>query len=278
MFDSGLLGYELTVGAGLYDPSSERFSGTAEVFHGAVANVNSIESEFGRGWGVAGVQHIIENASSLQGKWEDAALLVDGDGTELLFLKNPALPNDYLSPVGDFSHLVTIGSDESRRFRRTLPDKTVFDFDAANRLQFVTDRNGNVTEYRYANGRLESIIDPLGKATTFTYTNGRIESIEDPAGRTTQLTVDAEGRLETVMAPAEQIHRWDYDSRGLMIEQVNPRGLSSFITYGPAGQVVAGQRKDGTTLSFRSVSSRSLLLESAPATADSPGDGPSPFG
>src|SRR5262249_8331989 len=151
-------------------------------------------------WGVAGVQEIIEGGTGLQGDWAGSVLLVDGDGSRLIFLANPVPGQSaYMSPDDDFSVLEKLGDG---RFRRTMPDGTVYQFNAQNRLATVTDRNGNVTRFDYdAAGSLLRIVDPVGLETRFTYQNGKIRSITNPDGRATQFEVDGDGNLTKIIDP-----------------------------------------------------------------------------
>ena len=92
--------------------------------------VNYVTSPFGAGWGIAGVQEIIENPNG-------SATLIDGDGTTITFGPPLALGQPYQSPPGDFSRLEKLGDGT---FRRTLKDQTVYQFNSDNRLVTVTDR------------------------------------------------------------------------------------------------------------------------------------------
>jgi RHS repeat-associated protein len=77
---SGL--YEYNLNSGFYRFNGESFTGSSAITTGEIVHVNSIDSYFGAGWGLAGLQEIVENP-------DGSVLLIDGDGTQLLF--KPAL-------------------------------------------------------------------------------------------------------------------------------------------------------------------------------------------
>lgn len=90
---SGLYDYIMSSGIRLYSPVQDRFVGSAARQTGHVLNVNLIDSPFGSGWGIAGLQQLIENP-------DGSLMLIDGDGSELLYRPNPAsaATRDYLLP------------------------------------------------------------------------------------------------------------------------------------------------------------------------------------
>lgn len=104
----------------------------------------------------------------------------------------------YMAPGGDFSVLERING----KFRRTMKDKTIYNFNNQNKLESVSDRNGNLTSYVYDTaGRLNKIIDPVGLETLFTYTGNKITAITDPANRITLLEYDNAGNLTKITDP-----------------------------------------------------------------------------
>jgi RHS repeat-associated protein len=75
---TGAYDYVLSSGIRLFSPVQQRFVGSASRSTGQVLNVNSIASPFGSGWGIDGLQQVVENP-------DGSLMMVDGDGSELLF-------------------------------------------------------------------------------------------------------------------------------------------------------------------------------------------------
>ncbi|MDZ4852594.1 MAG: RHS repeat-associated core domain-containing protein [Pirellulaceae bacterium] len=218
--------------------ASISFTGTSKSTTGELVVVNSIDSPFGAGWGIGGLQYLIENE-------DRSVLLVDGDGSELLFTFN-ANENSFKSPEGDFSKLEKTGDGT---YRRTLTDKTVFRFDSRLNLASITDRNNNVTQLTYnGQGHPTGTIDATGLATTFTYTGNRVTEINDPAGRTTRLSYDSNGNLMRVTDPDASARTWQYDSSHHMVGETDQLGRHEQTNYGFHGRAMGAIKKDGTTI------------------------------
>ncbi|SMP79595.1 YD repeat-containing protein, partial [Neorhodopirellula lusitana] len=213
-------------------------------------HVNTINSPFGSGWGLVGLQEIIEN--------EDGSLiLIDGDGSELLFGAPVSSGEPYGNPAGDFSKLV---KRMDGTFQRTMEDQTVYSFNTSNQLTTVRDRNENQTEYRYGTaGLLTSIVDPVGLNTTFTYTDGRLTTIADPANRVTRLEYDAQGNLFRVTDPDESQRTWGYDGDHHMTSEVDQLGRREEAFYDVFGRVSRSVLKDGTVVMVSPVVTQGLL-------------------
>ena len=210
---------------------------------GTIIHVNTIQSPFGAGWGLAGLQHLIENPNG-------SVLLVDGDGSELIF--EPG----YVSPGGDFS-LLSKGPDGS--FTRTMKDQTVYSFTTQGRLKSIVDRNGNQTVYSYdAAGLLTKITDPVGLQTVFTYLDSRVASIVDPANRITQFNYDAAGNLTKVTDPDGTSRTWQYDNNHHQTVEIDKRGLKEQTFYDFAGRASRSIRKDGSEIKIAPVEVRGL--------------------
>src|SRR5262249_15391886 len=119
---SGEYEYTLTTGVRRFD--GKEFVGPTATSKGTLVVVNSINSPFGSGWGLAGLQQLVVNP-------DNTVLLIDGDGTQLLF-RPPATPGGaYIDPLGDMSMLERL---HDGTFRRTLPDQTTYVFNAQNIL------------------------------------------------------------------------------------------------------------------------------------------------
>ena len=241
---SGRYDYDLTTG--LLRFNNNQFNGSTSASTGKLLVVNSVNSAFGSGWGLAGLQELVTNP-------DGSVMLIDGDGSELLFEKNA--DNTYKSPAGHFSTLERLADGT---FRHTAKDKTVYSFDAQNKLVKVSDRLNNETRYVYQNGVLSKIVDPVGLETTFTYVGNRITAITDPAGRVTKLTYDSNGNLLKITDPDGTGQTWEYDASHHMTAGIDQLGNRGQTFYNFAGRVTNSILKDGSTVKFDPVEVQGL--------------------
>ncbi|MCB9940713.1 MAG: hypothetical protein H6823_20945 [Planctomycetaceae bacterium] len=226
--------------------------------------VNAIDSPFGAGWGITGWQQIVEDANrrELSDVIERFAMIVDGGGTELLF-KFDSMTDGFISPPGDFSTLEKLNDGT---FRRTTPDKTVYQFNSRMQLATMIDRNHNATTYGYDGaGKLISITDPVGLVTTFTYTGDRVTTITDPIGRQTKLAYDVSGNLTRVTDPDDSTRLWRYDANHHMTGETDQLGRTEESIYGFHGRVTEARRKDGSIVHVNAPEVQGLLLPEATA-------------
>ncbi|MDB9525365.1 hypothetical protein PN498_05150, partial [Oscillatoria sp. CS-180] len=232
--------------AGTFDPLRHTTTGTVTV-------VNRTGSPFGNGWTLEGWQEIIVND-------DESVLLLNGNGTHQIF-QPPAEPGGaYVSPGGDYSQLERLADGT---FQRTLRDQTVTTFNAQNRLETVTDRNGNTLTYVYdAAGQLTTMRDAVGLETTFTYTDGRVTTITDPAGRQTLLAYDAAGNLQSITDPDAAVRTWEYDDRSRMTAEIDQRGHRETTEYDAFGRVDRSIRRDGSSIDIDPVQVQGLALPS----------------
>ena len=241
--------YDYLLSTGLRRFSTGGLLGTSSSRTGEVVHVNSIDSPFGTGWGLAGWQQLIENA-------DGSVLLVDGDGTELIFEPPAEMGAPYVSPVGDFSELRKL---EDGTFARVFKDQTRHAFTSTHKLHTITDRNGNVTEFQYdTEGQLTAIVDPVGLTTSFEYTDGKITSIIDPAQRVTRLEYDQFGNLASITDPDQTSRTWEYDSLGHMVAEIDKRGFREETYYNHAGRAIGALRKDGSRIELEPVQSQGV--------------------
>jgi RHS repeat-associated protein len=230
--------YDYQVRQGIVRFDGDRYTGRLNRTGGDLVHVNAIDSPFGSGWGLAGLQELVVNA-------DRSVLLVDGDGRQILF-EPGATPEEFVSPEGDFSTLVRLPDGT---FRRTLSDQTVVSFNSANRIAGTRDPHGNTTVFAYDGiHRLTQVTDPAGLVTTFAYSGGRASTITDPAGRVTRLIHDAAGNLLQVVDPDGATRAWEYDALHHMTGETDPRGQRERTFYDAAGRVTRAIRKDGTTI------------------------------
>jgi RHS repeat-associated protein len=230
--------------------------------------VSTIESAFGSGWGIAGWQEIVENQ-------DGSILLIDGDGSELVFESIRANNNSqsgtktYKSPVGDFSTLEKLPDGT---YRRTMKDQSVYSFDQNQHLASVVDPNGNSTEYIYDQSeRLIKIVDAVGLATVLSYNEaGLVSKISDPANRETRLSYDSAGNLISVTDPDDSTRTWKYDGKHHMVGEIDERGNSEQTFYDFAGRVYQGVRKDGSVNKINPVQVEGLYRPEATTNITSP--------
>jgi RHS repeat-associated protein len=233
---SGRYDYELTTG--LMRLNNNQFSGSTSMSEGKFLHINTSNSAFGSGWGLAGLQELVVNN-------DGSVIVIDGDGSELLFERN--VDNTYKSPIGDFSTLERLGDGT---FRRTMTDQMVYTFNADNLLAGMRDRVGNETTYSYQNRLLTKMVDPVGLETVFSYSGSKIASITDPAGRSTKLTYDVNGNLTKITDPDGTSRTWGYDAGHHMISEIDKRGDLEQTFYDFAGRASRSIRKDGSELKF----------------------------
>lgn len=263
---SGRYPYRLDSGLMQLNDDMQAF-GTLASTESFVVHVNTLDSDFGAGWGLAGHQQIIVND-------DQTVLLVDGNGEEAVF--HPTLDaNRFDSPTGDFSRL----ERTPEGFRRTLKDGTVYAFNGNNLLASVIDRNQREIRYVYNEGRLAGIIDPVGLETRFEYENGKVVRIIDPANRVTQFRHDANGDLIQIIDPDQTNRSWDYDSRHLLTGETTKRGFREATTYDAFGRVSRGIRADGSEIGLRPAeiagldpTGQTLNFETAPEAHSRPRD------
>jgi RHS repeat-associated protein len=252
--------YSYTLDTGLRQLSSAGLSGTDVSQEGVIVHINSVNSPFGSGWGLAGLEQIFVNDNK-------SLLLVDGDGSELVFQPPQSAGQPYISPPGDFSTLERLADGS---FRRTFTDQTVHQFNSQNVLASVSDRNGNSIQYAYAGGLLTSITDPVGLVTSLVYAGGKLSTITDPAGRATAFAYDAAGNLIRATAPDSTRREWRYDSNHHLTVATDPLGHSALHDYDQFGRAVGVTRADGSVLRITPAQTQTLLPPSATANPTSP--------
>jgi RHS repeat-associated protein len=232
---SGVYDYSLRSGVLGYSGLLKSFVGTLNSTKGQVTSVNTIGSELGAGWGISGLYELVEN-------FDGSVLVINGDGSELLFSNNNS--GGFNPPPGVFA---TLSKLPNGTFQRRWLDQTVEQYNSKNKLSTITDRNGNLTRYDYDNfGRIRKITDPVGLETTFAYSPGSIEII-DPVARRTRLDLDGQGNLIKVTDPDGSSRRWRYDGQHRMVGETDQLGNVEIANYGSHGRLTDVVRKDGST-------------------------------
>lgn len=88
---TGLYDTVLSSGIRLFSTVQQRFGGSALRQAGQLLHINSIDSPFGSGWGLDGLERLVENP-------DGSVMLVNGDGSELLFEPGAEVVRDFLLP------------------------------------------------------------------------------------------------------------------------------------------------------------------------------------
>ncbi len=273
--DSGV--YDVQYDFGLFREKDAGFvDGHFQSEREYLAVVNGRDSEFGAGWGISGMQRIYDSGSAI--------LLVDGNGTEQIFLP-PSTPDGAYTPISLDRSVLRKMADGG--YERKLIDGTTLDFRKDGLLEVVRDRNGNETVYTYnGDNHLEKIIDPVGLETVFSYENQRVVQVIDPAGRVTKFEYE-NNNLVAIIDPDSSKRTFEYDTlvpedeniepyQHLLTGQVQKRGndtdeplpadFHESIQYNDFGRVIGGTRVDNKSFVL---SPAQMLIAATPLeTAD----------
>lgn len=189
-----------------------------------LAVVNETTNPVARGWTIAGVQRLYSQG-------DGSALITDGDGSAVYFQK---IGSAFVSPLGEFSTLVTGTPSGGSGWTRRFPDSTKVVFDATGKLTEVRDRFVNKTTVTYdGNSRVWQVKDPLNLTITLAYGTNGLSTITDPGspGRVTNVTVDASKRL-TAIRDADNISTFfGYDGTLRLSTITDRRGFTTTLGY-----------------------------------------------
>lgn len=95
----------------------------------------------------------------------------------------------------------------------------------------TADRVGNQSLLEYdADGNLVKVTDAVGQASTFQYSSKKLRNFKDPAGRITYFDY-AGDLLVSVNFPDGTARRYEYDSNGQMIKEINQRNVLTHYSY-----------------------------------------------
>ncbi|MEO6739180.1 MAG: putative Ig domain-containing protein [Chthoniobacteraceae bacterium] len=234
------------------------------------AVVNSKDSVFGAGWGLANYYEIYSGNGGI--------LLVDGNGNEQIYLapRNRGDPFTSLA-AADYS---SITQEADGKFKRRMLDGTTYRFDTRGKLSTVTDRNGNVIRYitetvgvgddevtrikqiRYEPNGFQSL------SNEFTYSGSLLSKVTDPAGRVTKFAYDAKGNLTGITDPDTSLRNFEYKNAdfthlitGQYSKRANPVAFATetltredfheTISYDIFGRVNGGKRADGKQFTLK---------------------------
>jgi RHS repeat-associated protein len=247
---TGVYQYDLLIGT--QRASGEILYGTSSRIKGQLVHVNTVKSQFGSGWGLVGLQELVVN------KQDASVLWVDGDGRRAVFVPGTTVNGitSYSASVGDFSKLEKLADGT---YKRTLQDQTVSVFGTNGKLQTVTDRNQNLTQYNYSNDKLSEIIDPQGLKTKFTP-----NEITSPDGRTAALYfADGNKNLTSIRYADNTTSDWIYDRFHLIKEAKDQNGNRGTDEYDDFGRVRAATRKDGSSVTILPSNVLGVVLETS---------------
>ena len=238
---------------------------TLQSYSGNMNWVNRAGSEYGAGWGLAGVDQLVPVSGGV--------MLVSGVGNSLWFVEGTT-PGSFTSPAQDYSTLV---HQADGTFIRTSHEGVVTQFDSVGRMQSQTDRSGNTTLLgRDATGLITSITDAFNQVTLLAYSLGVLSSITDSQGRVTQIS-QSNGNLTTITRPdpdgsgaqSAPATNFAYDAQHRLTSHTDPRGKATQIVYDAFGKAATVTQADGSVIQIRS--SQSMTLPAATTgTASNP--------
>ncbi|MFN0054206.1 MAG: putative Ig domain-containing protein [Planctomycetales bacterium] len=151
-----------------------------------------------------------------------------------------------------------------------LQNKIRYQYDAKGDLVGVTDREGNRTQFVYAEpGRphfLTEVIDPLGRQGVRTdYDDqGRLITLIDAAGRQVTLTHRPDEAIEVVTDQLGHSTTFVYDVRGNVVTEINHLGQKTTRTYDGANNTLTETNDLGETTTYTYNSLGDVLTETDP--------------
>ncbi|MDP9143502.1 MAG: hypothetical protein M3N43_02195, partial [Actinomycetota bacterium] len=253
-----------TLSTGVY-PVSLLLRNTYPAVHDAVLYdtmvvVNNRRSEYGRGWGLVGVERLLRG----QPVGTDDILWVGGDGSALRY--RAVATNIWVAPAADFRDTITFNPGTSRFTRRLRHNvQVVYNNDAGVKRHIQTiNRYGQITQFVYdtvssvirlkgvrvsgndaavreyslfwsaAPARiLDSIRDPGGRRLGLTRTGSAITAFTDPDGQQTQFVYGGpDSLLSARRIPNPAISggwaqtNYTYTGRSKLARMRSPAGLT----------------------------------------------------
>jgi RHS repeat-associated protein len=153
--------------------------------------------------------------------------LVEGDGSELRFTRNP--DGSYTAPVAVWMTLTATGGEYAWQISRR--DGVVYQFDSSGRMRRLSEPNGNAIELVYG-------------------ANGTLTEVRGPSSRRASLSYDASGRLAQLTDGADRQYAYGYDQQGRLQMYTDPLGLSITYTYNPNGRIATIEDAGGRSVLF----------------------------
>jgi len=125
----------------------------------------------------------------------------------------------------------------------------------------MTDGNGHVTRFEWADGLLQRVVSPEGVTVSFEYDEcglltgirnaeqqltrceysaaGHLVKIISALGHETKFTYDSAGHMVCRQDPDGSRWRFEYAAGGRLVASVDPAGARTEYEYGPSGDIVA---------------------------------------
>ena len=163
----------------------------AAIIAGEVAFVSRLESRFGAGWWMAGIEQLYP------GQPVGTILWVAGDGTTRKYVRTGTLGSDTVFVAETLRRPDTLFRSAAGTYRRSLPNGVRTIFDGAGLHTQTVNRLGHTTRFVWGTAggepRLDSIVVPSAstvRAYTFHYdAEGRLNLATGPGGSSTQREV-----------------------------------------------------------------------------------------
>jgi len=162
-----------------------------------------------------------------------------GDGKTETYAVNGF--GSFTPQYGVFDTLIDNGNSTYSVRKR---DRTNFNFNTANRLTSIVDKNGNAISLIYNGANLSQVTDTAGRVFTFTYdTNNHMTLITDSIGRTIQFTYDTNGDLISAAEMNGNMSVYTYDTNHQILTITDPLGnIVVSNTYDAVKRVVTFQK------------------------------------
>jgi RHS repeat-associated protein len=213
----------------------------------AWAVVNDGTDPFGKGWSLAGLDHLVGDTNS--------TVWVSGRGGALYFaggLTSPPNETGSLVSNGDGTFTYT-GKDQSHEY-----------FDSSgNELRFV-DTYNRTTTFTYSSGRLSTIQNPDGSVGTFTYDGSNLlQTITAPGNRVTTLTHNGSGDLTAITDAAGNERDFTYSGAHRLLSDVYGPLRATFTYDSTTGAGSSVDRGLGNTLSLAPAATQGLATSPA---------------
>ena len=124
--------------------------------------------------------------------------------------------------------------------------------------------------YEYANDferNPSSMTDGNGHVTRFEWADGLLQRVVSPEGVTVSLEYDDLGLLTGIRNAEQQLTRCEYSAAGHLVKIVSALGLETEFTYDSAGHMVCRQDPDGSRWRFEYAAGGRLVASVDPAGA-----------
>lgn len=115
----------------------------------------------------------------------------------------------------------------------------------------MTDGNGHVTRFEWADGLLQSMVSPEGVTVSFEYDEcGLLTGIRNAEQQLTRCEYSAAGHLVKVVSALGYETKFTYDSAGHMVCRQNPDGSRWRFEYAAGGRLVASVDSAGARTEY----------------------------